>query len=122
MLKVVGFIWLGANLLKEKTSKMNLLQKQLKAKLKEAEEELEQLEVQLEDRPNYGPGEGATLATSWEMTLARKQEVIARIKDLQQALERLQDGTYGTCEVCGNPINPERLKILPTASRCTNCA
>ena len=44
------------------------------------------------------------------------------IKEVQQALERLDNGTYGECEKCGEPINTARLDALPAAPLCINCA
>ncbi|MFG1811517.1 TraR/DksA family transcriptional regulator [Streptomyces sp. NPDC049040] len=41
---------------------------------------------------------------------------------LDQALERLERGEYGRCEVCGEPIPPERLDVLPAATTCVRCA
>lgn len=101
---------------------MDTIKKRLETELKEAEQEKQQLDARLENKPDFGPGEGATLVTSWEMTLARKQEVTTRIKALQEALDRVQNGTYGYCQDCGTQINPERLEILPTTRRCTTCA
>ncbi len=44
------------------------------------------------------------------------------IQEVQQALERLDNGTYGECGKCGEPINSARLEALPAASLCINCA
>lgn len=44
------------------------------------------------------------------------------IKEVQHALERLDNGTYGECEKCGEPINIARLEALPAAPLCINCA
>lgn len=101
---------------------MDTIKKRLETELREAEQEKQQLEIQLDEKPDFGLGEGATLVTSWEMTLTRKQEVTSRINGLQEALDRVDDGTYGYCQDCGTQINPERLEILPTAPRCTTCA
>ena len=38
------------------------------------------------------------------------------------ALQRLEEGTYGTCVTCGKPISEGRLKALPEAEQCMNCA
>lgn len=38
------------------------------------------------------------------------------------ALANLAGGTYGRCEVCGNPIPPERLEAVPGVTRCVNCS
>jgi DnaK suppressor protein len=43
------------------------------------------------------------------------------IEEIQTALERIDDGTYGACEVCGEPIPPARLEALPVARRCVPC-
>jgi len=37
------------------------------------------------------------------------------------ALKKLEDGTYGRCEACDEPIPPARLEALPFAIRCTRC-
>jgi DnaK suppressor protein len=44
------------------------------------------------------------------------------LADLDQAFERLHDGTYGMCESCGRRIDPERLKVRPAAKTCITCA
>ena len=43
---------------------------------------------------------------------------IERLREVEDALDRLEDGTYGTCEDCGAPINLERLKVLPFTTYC----
>ena len=44
------------------------------------------------------------------------------LKDVQKALTRLDDGTYGECEKCGEPISAARLAAVPAAPFCINCA
>ncbi|WP_101256393.1 TraR/DksA C4-type zinc finger protein [Streptomyces barkulensis] len=43
------------------------------------------------------------------------------LAEIDLALARLEDGTYGVCEGCGSAIPAERLEILPYASRCVGC-
>ena len=43
------------------------------------------------------------------------QQALARI---DRALARIEEGTYGTCERCGNPIGRERLEARPSATLC----
>ena len=43
------------------------------------------------------------------------------LDQIDQALVRLQDGTYGWCEVCGSPIAAERLEAVPYTARCLAC-
>lgn len=44
------------------------------------------------------------------------------IEMIKQALSRIDSGEYGTCQVCGEPINIERLKIIPYSNMCVKCA
>lgn len=45
-------------------------------------------------------------------------QVEGELADVERALARLDDGSYGTCEVCGEPIDGERLRIEPATARC----
>lgn len=94
----------------------------LEADLREADRELEELKNQLDNRPGFGLGTGSTGAYTWEMALARRERVTARIKALREALHRLSEGAYGRCEGCGGQIVPERLEILPATTLCAACA
>ena len=54
-----------------------------------------------------------------DLELAERASV--EISEIDEALERLKAGTYGTCESCEKPIPPERLSALPYASLCARC-
>ncbi len=41
---------------------------------------------------------------------------------IKQAINRIDNGDYGVCQVCGEPINIERLKIVPYSNMCVKCA
>jgi RNA polymerase-binding transcription factor DksA len=41
--------------------------------------------------------------------------------DIDRALDKLEEHTYGTCDECKGPIAPERLEALPWATRCVGC-
>lgn len=45
-----------------------------------------------------------------------------RLEDLQAAIHRVEAGTYGKCERCGQDIAPERLEAVPAARLCIRCA
>ncbi|MDF1656559.1 MAG: TraR/DksA C4-type zinc finger protein [Verrucomicrobiales bacterium] len=49
----------------------------------------------------------------------RREERVVR---LEVALDQLDEGIYGRCEICGKDIDFERLRITPEASRCSQCA
>jgi RNA polymerase-binding protein DksA len=44
-----------------------------------------------------------------------------QLKQVNQALEDLKAGRYGTCRECGNEIAKARLKVMPFATRCVEC-
>ncbi|HET9852394.1 MAG TPA: TraR/DksA C4-type zinc finger protein [Candidatus Limnocylindrales bacterium] len=54
--------------------------------------------------------------------LALRDRSRAELGRVEAALQRLDDGTYGVCESCGNPIAPERLEAIPWAPLCIDCA
>jgi RNA polymerase-binding transcription factor DksA len=84
--------------------------------------ELRNLDVKLENKPEWSLGEGDPSVHEWEMNYALKKEVERRLQSLQIALQKLEHGSYAICEVCGKPIDPERLAILPETTRCVDCA
>ena len=53
-----------------------------------------------------------------EKDLSILEQVEAELADVEHALRRLDDGTYGTCEVCGKAIPDERLEAMPAARLC----
>ncbi len=49
-------------------------------------------------------------------------ELRSALGEVERALRKLADGTYGTCERCGQPINPARLEAMPAVKFCIACA
>lgn len=54
--------------------------------------------------------------------LARHRDLQRALADIDAALARLEDGTYGYCQRCGRPIPRERLEALPATAYCLACA
>ncbi len=46
----------------------------------------------------------------------------AELEEIRRALQRIDDGRYGTCDACGGDIGQPRLEALPHATRCVGCA
>ena len=99
------------------TAKERLIQE-----LREKEQELQKVQADLEEKPEFGLGTGSTGAFTWEMLLARREVLEQQIEEIKAALARLEEGTYGRCLVCGKEIPAERLEIVPTATECADCA
>ena len=53
-----------------------------------------------------------------EKDLSILEQVEAELADVEHALRRLDEGTYGTCEVCGRAIPEERLEAMPATRLC----
>ena len=66
-------------------------------------------------------GEGDTLAVERERDLALSAQARAAIEQIDLAVEKIHNGTYGQCENCGTDIPKERLKALPHAALCVKC-
>ncbi len=66
--------------------------------------------------------EGATIAFERSQIEALARQAEHHLEEIDAAMMRLDAGTYGTCEVCGEPIGAERLEARPTARVCIRCA
>ena len=60
-----------------------------------------------------------TFERDHEMTMAKNARESLHI--IESALARIDDGTYGVCESCGNPIGKMRLQAFPRATLCMEC-
>lgn len=60
--------------------------------------------------------------TDIDRNLAMEQELRTRLEDLQKTIEKIKSGQYGKCENCAQDIKPERLKAVPVAALCMDCA
>lgn len=56
-----------------------------------------------------------------EFTLSLMEFGSATLQQIKDALARIDDGTYGICEVCGTRIPKKRLEAIPYASKCVKC-
>jgi DnaK suppressor protein len=66
-------------------------------------------------------GEGDTLAVERERDLALSAQAAAAVEEIDVALAKIVDGTYGVCEQCHSVIPKERLRALPYAALCVQC-
>jgi RNA polymerase-binding transcription factor DksA len=84
------------------------------------------------DELGFGPNGSLTYDTNFadsSQVTAERGEAERLASDLQEsladvnlALRRVAEGTYGICERCGSPISEARLEAMPTARRCLDCA
>lgn len=67
-----------------------------------------------------GDGTSEAVSRITEVAVADNLEVTA--ERVERALEKLDEGTYGTCDNCGKPIAVGRLKVSPASALCIDCA
>jgi RNA polymerase-binding transcription factor DksA len=66
--------------------------------------------------------EGHTIAFERSQIGALVRQVRHHVAEVEAALGRVEDGTYGACEQCGGPIGEARLEALPATRTCIACA
>ena len=64
------------------------------------------------------PADSASDAFEREKEFSILEQVQAELAAVDRALQRLDEGTYGTCDVCGDSITDERLAVMPAARFC----
>jgi len=63
-------------------------------------------------------GEGTSMAVDRLAAVSTQEHLLAMLDEVRRARRRVADGTYGVCEVCGEPIPEGRLEARPWATRC----
>lgn len=73
--------------------------------------------------PEYGNklDENAQEINEYTTNLATDKVLESTLRDIEKALERIKDKSYGVCKYCKKPINPKRLMARPVASACVEC-
>jgi len=98
------------------------LKQQLEERLAELQKRLASIKDDVTKSHSGDSAEQAQERENDEVVDAIGNETAFSIKVIQAALERIEDGTYGICERCGEDIGEARLRAIPEATRCLNCA
>lgn len=67
-------------------------------------------------------GEGTSQAVERIAQVDAARRLDAKLRDVERALVKLDEGTYGSCDVCRRPIGSERIEAIPWATRCLDDA
>ena len=95
---------------------------QLEERLAELDTRLHKIEDHLDDAPNPDWEENAQESENDEVLEELGSVGLKEIAAIRAALKRIDDGTYGDCVTCGEPISQERLDLLPHTPFCKNHA
>ena len=96
--------------------------KVLKARLSELTGRVAEIDSELRKPLSADSEDRATDLENQGALEAIENSKIREIHQIQEALKRISEGTYGICAQCGEDIAPKRLKALPIATRCISCA
>ena len=106
----------------------NILRSRLESEQKRLIEQLEQLQASIRPADERREGspfgkreEEATESLELEKRLALEKQIRDQLADVEHALHKFEEGTYGLCESCGQSIDPARLEALPQAKLCIRC-
>lgn len=94
----------------------------LNTRLAELQRHLSKVDAELHKRLSANSEDQAIELENREALEVIEQSDIREIRQIQAALKRIADGTYGTCAKCGRSIDPKRLEALPTAVTCISCS
>jgi DnaK suppressor protein len=81
----------------------------------------QQNEVTPAEEPHGDPFDRIEATESRELDLLSRERLTERLDRILDALNRLRDGSYGTCSECGEAIAPRRLRAIPEATMCVRC-
>jgi DnaK suppressor protein len=106
-----------------KKKDLDFFKKYLEARLQEllnqADDTVSGMTITNENFPD--PTDRASLEADRNFLLRIRDRESKLIKKIKQALERIENGTYGICESCGEEISVKRLKARPVTTQCIEC-
>ncbi len=111
--------------LKEFKAQLEAERQRLSELIEEHEQELEEArltETSADRSPDPGSAEAGSMKFEYEKELSIERNSVDLLHKVERALERVDDGSYGICEVCGSEIPIARLEVLPYATMCVTCA
>jgi len=110
------------------TENFDILRSRLESERERLNRELEQMEANApgtdgrrEGSPFGKREEEATETAELETRLELEKRIKDQLMTIEHAFDKFEKGTYGLCDVCGQPIAPARLEALPEAGLCLDC-
>lgn len=98
------------------------IEHQLRASKLEFEQRLQRISENHRRPLESDSKERATQMENLEVVDALGNETLVELRDISAALIKLEDGVFGACEECEEPIGRQRLQACPQAQKCIYCA
>lgn len=97
----------------------NVLMEEMRTLLEEAGKTVSEM---TSDNTNFpDPNDRATQESDRNFELRIRDRERRLINKIKEALQRIEDGTFGVCEMCGDDISEARLKARPVTTLCIDC-
>lgn len=106
----------------ETTTDYSSLRVELEARLKNLLERADSMDDQLSEPPPQDWDENAIESEQDEVLEGLGRAAVEEVRQIREALSRIDSGNYGSCSECGSEIPGERLEALPFATCCVKCA
>jgi len=107
---------------KKQAAHFGAIKKQLMDRKQDLEQELKQLlQEKFSDDQVQDVGDQALSSTMESLNTSLQHAKLEEYRRVEMALQMLEDGSYGICVDCGQPISEKRLKSFPNATRCLAC-
>ena len=97
----------------------NLLQQRIEQLINDAEKTVTEMTGENVNLPDITDRASLESDRNFELRIRDRERKL--IKKLQEALQRIEDGTFGVCELCGENISEKRLMARPVTTLCINC-
>ncbi|NKB60116.1 MAG: TraR/DksA family transcriptional regulator [Alphaproteobacteria bacterium] len=98
------------------------VKKMLEARVQTLSAKVDEIEDDLREPADPDFAEQATEAEADEVLEGLESSALLEIAQINAALARIEEGTYGECATCGEPVGDKRLEAIPHAAQCINCA
>ena len=97
------------------------IKQRLEARIAELMQTARKIDAELKETPNPDFEENATEMEGDEVLESLGQAALTKIQQINAALERIDNGVYGACTSCGEPVGEVRLDAVPHAAQCMDC-
>ena len=94
---------------------------QLKSRLESLKQRIGEIEGDLRTARSTNWEEQATETQGDQVLEGVEGSALIEAQQVHAAIARIDDGTYGECSTCGEPIGEKRLQALPYATQCIDC-
>ncbi len=97
------------------------IQNQLESRLETLNQRIGEIEGDLRTAPSANWADQATEKQGDQVLDGVEGSALIEAQQVHAAIARIDDGTYGACSTCGEPIGEKRLQALPYAIQCMDC-